>query len=348
MKRTKAFFRDDGLVIEWYVLLLLCLCFTDACLIRKSDVPVWNDTLLPERPQSQSTPSKMPPCDVSSTSANSETLKRKRDVIDVDALPSASLPSKKSRPSEPQKTPSPKKGKAPGSASSAKHWSAGLSPENVRRLGRGVEVAPLKRLSPLAVAPRDIKEKRASDVMVGSVASISPPPKRPALPTRLTPAERKAVSAPYSTTTPSSPDRISEVINSIRPSSGLPASANPDSSQEAISKPPFNNDVDFSISRQSSLEPTNETGAGKAVDAPVGAALPEGGEEQRADGTLRFNNNEAQAQTMDPHVTDKPKDTKHDEATQSEVESQEEIEKLCTEDVVDLPEYEMAEDFLRR
>jgi len=52
--------------------------------------------------------------------------------------------------------------------------------------------------------------------------------------------------------------------------------------------------------------------------------------------------------SMDSQVDGKSENLKHGDAAQFEAESQE-IEKLCTEDnPVDLPEYEMAEDFLRR
>lgn len=169
LKRTKIFFREDGLVIEWCNIILFVLL--DDCLnssLRKSDVPIWNDTLLPEKPSS---PSGIPP----QASAGSS-KKRKRstpEIIDIDALPT-SISNNKDRSSDlidveisacsteqvqadqpqletlqtqeqqrsPSLIPSPKKRKRNDKAPPEKHWAVGLSKEDVRKLGKGVQVAP--------------------------------------------------------------------------------------------------------------------------------------------------------------------------------------------------------------
>jgi hypothetical protein len=365
-----VFFREDGLVIEWYVPVLLCLLFFES-LIRRSKISVWNDTLLPER-QSQSTTSpEKHPDNASSANINAETLKRKRDVIeiiDVDTLPTEDPPSKKTRPApvptQSHPVPSPKKGKGLKPANTAKHWAAGLSKEEIRKLGRGVEAASLKQHPPppslttaAAVVPPnscDAKHEGASAFVVPSETPISPPPKRLALPTRLTPSERKIISASYSARTSSSPGRdkkaMCQAAGNIR-SSGLPETANSNSSQDTIPKPPLHNDG--GASRQSTATVSGSTkegntlaGIGKPMEAPldssasvVGAPL-KGSEERHIGNTLRHETVPQPSRTVESQVT-----IKTEEASLSEAESQE-IERLCSE--VDLPEYEMAEDFLRR
>lgn len=71
----------------------------------------------------------------------------------------------------------------------------------------------------------------------------------------------------------------------------------------------------------------------------VGAPL-KGSEERHIGNTLRHETVPQPSRTVESQVT-----IKTEEASLSEAESQE-IERLCSE--VDLPEYEMAEDFLRR
>ena len=75
-------------------------------------------------------------------------------------------------------------------------------------------------------------------LVIASVTPVSSPSKRLALPTRLTPSERKVISARHSTTAPSSPERYKEVRPTL------------DSTpffifRSLVRKPPFNSSVDF-------------------------------------------------------------------------------------------------------
>ena len=354
---------------------------------------MWNDTLLPEKPLPQpETASKTFSAGVSPDSSNPGILKRKWDVIeviDVDALPTESTPLKKSRPSDPelvtasarkqsspeQRTPSPKKGKV-----RERHWSAGLSKEDIRKLGRGVEASSLKPLPPPSSLPTPPNscDNKAAGFVAAPVTPVSSPPKRLTLPTRLTPSERKIVSAAYSGTASSSPDRDKEARSTLDTAtngsqcSGRPATVNSNSSQETVPKPPLSNDAEILLLPQSTgafLESTNEVDGGAematnahidaSVDAPivasasnVDAALPGGGEAQLLyNNTLGCDNNGSApqiSQTIDPQIEGKSENQNPDEAALFDAEFQE-IERLCTEDnSMDFPEYDMAEDFLRR
>ena len=314
---------------------------------------MWNDTLLPQSPHPRSitTPTKSP---ISSTHTNPESLKRKRDVfeiIDVDALPTEKLPSKRLKSSDPdfatasvpkatQKSPSPKKGRPASS-----HWTAGLSKTDIQKLGRGVE-ASLQQPPPSSAVPlpnsSDVKPKTTSTT---SATPVSYPPKRIALPTRLTPAERQA----YST----SPERDQKATTKVAADgcTAHKAATKSNSSLDADSKPPKYDDADRpSITR--TQESTNEVASltkAAPINAPVDPSVITVGVASSVDREEQKNDRGRQsdigpAQTTEPQVTMQPGETRH-EAFLSEGET----ERLCTDDIpVDLPEYEMAEDFLRR
>jgi len=177
-------------------------------------VPVWNDTLLPERPLSQYA-TKSPSAGSSSKPNSSKRKRAISEINNLDALPTP-IPDKKPRSSnlanvgssasneqseadqsQPQTqprqssatTPSPKKGKLKDKL--AKHWAAGLSKEDIQKLGKGVQV-PSSDSKPLphpsssnsnpntsAILPvRSSFDRAYEDVGPSST-------RRPALPTRI-------------------------------------------------------------------------------------------------------------------------------------------------------------------
>lgn len=328
-------------------------------LIRRSEVPVWNDTLRPEKSSTASPKKSL--SDLPSTNTGSKTVK-KRDIIEIiDDDFTGDLPCKKPRPSDHesptpsaqkvpgmhQKTPSPLKGKG-GSANNAKHWSVGLSAEDIRKLGREVEATFLKRSSPLTsdaieVAPSNSFDSRHKSPSSSIPPSSTTPPRRLALPTRLTPSERKFFSTPDKKVM-SNADTVTAPSSSQ--SSELPVTAS--LSHEIIS---FNNDVDASFVRQSASTDEEDTPARAGnlmsveVDTSTSIAFSLGIEERPADNTLRCDNDKAEVRTCGllAEITRKP-----DGADLSEDETQE-IQRMCTEDIlVDPQEYEMAENFLRQ
>ena len=325
--------------------------------IRRSNVPVWNDTLLPQshHPRSITTPTKPP---ISSIHTNSENMKRKRDVseiIDVDAIPTEKLQFKRLKPSDPdlatasarktmQNSSSPKKRKEPA----APHWSVGLSKAEIQKLGRGVEASlqqhalpPTSSTLPAPPHSCDVKHKVSATL----VTPVSSPQKRLALPTRLSPAERKM----YST----SPERLQKAMSKSKvatDSSTAHTAAASNPSLAADSRRLNNNYVDVLLCRSSitsAQESANDVATLAIAGAPmspsvdpsaaaVDVAPSEGGEEQKID-------EGGHSDITQP--TKQPGETRPDEAFLSEVK----IARLCTDDIpVDIPEYEMAEDFLRR
>ena len=206
-------------------------------------MPVWNDTLLPEGPLSQSA-TKSPS---TSSSSKPNSSKRKRaisETINLDALPtpitdkkprssnlnvenSASNEQTEADQSQPQRqpqqssanTPSPKKGKVKDKPE--KHWAAGLSKGIIRKLGKGVQVPPSDS-KPLphpsssnsnpntsALLPLRSSFDRAHEICVDSST------RRPALPTRIARGEDQTAA-----TATSNPEQEREcpTINSALPS----------------------------------------------------------------------------------------------------------------------------------
>ena len=381
LKRTKVFFREDGLVIEWYVLSgpFAPISFS-SFLRRKSELPVWSDTLLPEPPPRPTTPL-MTSTD-STGRQGSQTLspKRKRDsrdVIDVDALPTPIITPKKPRVSRsansevsrsssgkderPSSTvaPLPRKVKA----KNARHWAAGLSQSAIRNLGKRDQSSPSTQQFP----PNPSSHSKPSNSMVTPIRSgvepdTTPRPampslmKRPALPTRINrhQAARKDVelTRPPSLVTPVEKEGRQPPSSSITcpEKSGL-------SFKENWSLPPTDDNHGLTVTQPISLEraadnvvppPAEHGNLKKSIFGdPSKILLPNLPHVSRSDAVADIGS------TPIPDESEENQGVRHERLASSERINQDqtlETEQPITDGSIygDYPEYEMAQEFIQR
>ncbi len=377
-------------------------------------MPVWNDTLLPEWPSSQyATPSKKSPsADSTSSASKPDSSKRKRaisEIINVDALPtpvlnkrpkssnlinvenSASNEQTEAEQSQPQilqiqprqssgNTPSPKKGKLKDKPE--KHWAAGLSKGNIRKLGKGVQVPPSdskplphpssSNSKPNTSAISPVRFDRAHEIGVDVESSST---RHPALPTRIA---RGMDQTAATASSDSEKERECPTVNSAPPSViqseefKIPQDVKPSPSA-------FNDHDDIYVDDEPSSTAQLYTESGGKEDAKGESTS------RKSDDTieevvcdLSFNDGPAGSQLREiqgvhpmaetPRVGDMGEfecDEKRDEGSddakqegcmadeavlQDQLQSVEDIDRSGAEqdNVVDSPEYEIAVEFLQR